>query len=168
MNPTTHSLTELCFSICLDACIYWKILGKNSDDKRANNALKEAMHGKLLPALQACLTRELGLIITPSEGEVSLVITEQGTGIFCLGGCAEHFWCSLGIYMYVHIKFLFSAALPRWSHMKWIIDKVWFMILTFSLQAFCMLGYLQPVLISGDNIFSTLTLDYQLPAGRTA
>lgn len=49
------------------------------------------MHGKLLPALQACHTLELGMIITLSEGEVSLVITEQGTEIFSLGGCAKHF-----------------------------------------------------------------------------
>lgn len=52
MNPITHNLTKLCFSICLDACIVLKILGKNSDDKQANNALKEVIHGKLLPALQ--------------------------------------------------------------------------------------------------------------------
>lgn len=49
------------------------------------------MYGKLLPVLQACHTQELGLIIILSEGEVSLVIIEQGTGAFSLGGCAKHF-----------------------------------------------------------------------------
>lgn len=90
MKPTTYKFAKLYF--CLNACIVLKkILGKNSDDKQANNAPKEAMHGKLLPALQSCPTLELGLLTSLSEREVSLVIGEQGTGTFSLRGSAKHF-----------------------------------------------------------------------------
>lgn len=91
MNPTTHNLKKLCFSICQNACIALKNLRKNSVDKQAINALKEVMHRELLPALQSCHALELGLLTTLSEGEVSPVIAEQGTGTFSLGGCAKHF-----------------------------------------------------------------------------
>lgn len=61
---------------------------------------KEGKHEKPMPALQSCHTLGLWLMTAFSEGEVSLVIAEQGMGTFRTW-IQKHFGCSLGIYLYI-------------------------------------------------------------------